>query len=102
MVVVMKERASDEQPLLHAVGVMPHVVVGSFEHADLIKRLVDSCGIGAVESRGKSEVLSTGHTFVEVLIFGNDTHERLEASLFSRNVTTSDSGDAGSGPQLAA
>src|SRR5215218_9788472 len=98
----MKECASDKDALLHAVGILPNVVVSSFEQVDLMKHLVDSSGVRAVESRSKSQVLSTGHTFVEVLIFGNDSHQRLEASLFSRNITTSDSGGAGCGSQLTA
>src|SRR5215218_5944277 len=98
----MKECASDKQPLLHPVGIMPNVVLGSLEQVDLMKHLIDSYSIGTVESRGKSQILSSGHPFVEVLIFGNDSHQRLETSLFSRNVATSDSGSAGCGSQLAA
>src|SRR5229473_316574 len=97
----MKQCASNKQPLLHAIGIVSHAVLGPIEQADLIQRLVNPSIVRTVESRRKSEILSAGHTFVEILIFGNDSDERLEASLFSDDVTISYSCAAGGGSQLA-
>src|SRR5687767_7100986 len=97
----MKECTSDKYPLLHAVGIMRNVVVGSFQQTDLLEHLVDSSRTGAVESCSESKVLSAGHAFVEILMFGNNSDQRFEAALFSRDVTTNDSGGAGRGSQLA-
>jgi hypothetical protein len=81
---------------------MPNVVFGPIEETDLIQRLINPSIVYTVESRSKSEILSAGHAFVEILIFGNDADERFETSLFKGDVTISDTGAAGAGSQLAA
>src|SRR5258705_8964070 len=98
----MKECAGNKQPLFHAVGIMPNVVFGASEQANLIQRLINSSIVSTVESRSKCEILSARHPFIEILIFGNDSDERLKALLFSDDVATSDSSVAGAGSQLAA
>src|SRR5687768_17644661 len=96
----MKKGPGYKEPLLHAVGIILDLVFRSFEQADLIQRLVNSSMVRTVESRCKSEILSSGHAFIEILMFGNDSHERLESGPFSDNVTTSDPGVAATGSQL--
>src|SRR5688572_15138574 len=96
----MKKCPGYKQPLLHAVRIMLDVVFRSFEQADLIQRLINSSIARTVESRCKREILSRGHTFIEILLVGNDAHERLESLRFSDNVTTSNSSLAATGSQL--
>ena len=98
----MKQCASNKHSLLHAVGIMLDVVVSAFKHADLVQRLVNSLIVRTVEPRCKSEILSSGHAFIEILIFGNYSHQWLEAFLFSDNVATCDSSAAAAGSQLTA
>src|SRR5258705_10581883 len=98
----MKECAGNKQPLFHAVGIMPNVVFGASEQANLIQRLVNSSIVSTVESRSKCEILSARHPFIEILIFGNDSYERLKASLFSDDFTTSDARAAATCTKLGA
>ena len=87
----MKQGACNQQSLLHAVGILLNVVIGAIEQPDLVQRLVYSVCIGTVKAGSKGEVLSGGHTFVEILMLGDDTDERFEAALFCDHVTTGDS-----------
>src|SRR5687767_7962394 len=84
----MKQRPSNKQPLLHTIRIIPNVVFCPIKEADLIQCLVYPLDTRTEESRGKSQILSSGHAFVEILILGNNSDERFEALLLRVHVTT--------------
>jgi len=87
----VEQSTSDQQTLLHAIGIMLNFVRGAIDQADMIQSLVYPSATSTVEARGKCQVFSTGHTFIEILILLNNTDERFEAALFCDHVTTGDS-----------
>src|SRR6185369_8731174 len=97
----VEQRARNQQSLLHTIGILLDVVVGAIEEADLVQRLVYPLVTCTIKSCGKGEVLSGGHTFVEILSLGDHTDEWFKASLFRDDVATGDTCVSRGGPQLA-
>ena len=53
----MKQGACNQKPLLHAIGIVLGIVRGSIKQSDLIERLINASAIGAIQSRGKGQIL---------------------------------------------
>ena len=51
------------------------------------------------EARGEFEILASRHAFVEVLVFGHDSDEWLQALLFGDDIATRDAAAPGARQQ---
>ena len=87
----------DREPLAHPLRVAADAVAAPGLESDPLEQRVEVHVPSAEQPGEEGQVLAAGHAFVKILVFGNNSDQWLESSLFGDDVAAGDSSIPGSG-----